>query len=202
MAQLTRWRSATLTRRLRRLSAGAWLRVSILVCAALAVALALLIHASTPTPARAQALIGQRAPAFSLTATQGGQTLAHPVGFSGSSDHPTLLVFFNTLCVHCVAGVQTAQTITEAPQGQESAAALYLDSPAENAQITGQYMARLRLNPPVLMDSGARVASRYGVAYYPTFILINPQGVVTAVWTSAPSASALRAAIAASQARP
>jgi peroxiredoxin len=195
MARLAPARAA---RRLRGVSVAGWLRLAVIGCAALAVALALLAHALAPAPNRSRALIGQSAPAFTLAAAQSDQTLAQPVTYAGHSAHPTLLVFFNTLCVHCVAGVQAAQAAAQTP-GQSTAAVIYLDSPGENAEITGQYMARLQANPPVLLDKGAAVAQRYGVAYYPTIILVDAQGVVRAVWVGAPTASELAAAIARSQ---
>jgi peroxiredoxin len=190
---------ASAARRLRGISVAGWLRLAVIGCAALAAALALLAHTLAPTPNQSRALIGQSAPAFTLAAAQSDQTLAQPVTFAGhSTTHPTLLVFFNTLCVHCVAGVQAAQAATQTPD-QSTAAIIYLDSPGENAEITRQYMARLQANPPVLLDKGAAVAQRYGVAYYPTIILVDAQGVVRAVWVGAPSASELAAAIARSQ---
>ena len=187
-----------LRRRVRAYAPGDWLRAAVIFCAALAVALALLARLTTPAPDQARALIGQPAPSFTLAATQSGQTLARPVSFSGRASQPTLLVFFNTLCVHCVAGVQMAQAVARAT-GAPAVTVIYLDSPGENAQITGQYMARLRYDPPVLLDVGARVASRYGVAYYPSVILVDAQGIVRAAWTGAPSVAAAQAAIAASR---
>ena len=195
---MARLAPASAARRLRGLSVAGWLRFAVVGCAALAVALALLAHALAPAPDRSQALIGHAAPAFTLAATQSDQTLGQPVTYAGHSAHPTLLVFFNTLCVHCVAGVQAAQAAAHTP-GQPTTAIIYLDSPGENAEITGQYMARLQANPPVLLDKGAAVAQRYGVAYYPTIILVDAQGVMRAVWVGAPTASELAAAIARSQ---
>ena len=199
MARLAPARAA---RRLRGLSVAGWLRLAVIGCAALAIALALLAHALAPAPDRSQALIGHSAPAFTLPAAQSDQTLAQPVTFAGhNATHPTLLVFFNTLCVHCVAGVQAAQAAQAAQQtaSQPAINVIYLDSPSENAEITSQYMARLQANPPVLLDKGAAVAQRYGVAYYPTIILVDTEGVVRAVWEGAPTASELGAAIARSQ---
>lgn len=180
---------------MRALPTSGWLRLAVITCAALAVALALLARVLAPAPDRAQALIGHVAPSFSASAAQGGKTLAQPVSFDGRAAHPTLLVFFDTLCVHCLAGVQTARAISQAPD-QPPLHVMYIDAPGENAEITGQYMARLRFDPPVLLDQGARIASRYGVAYYPSFVLVDTQGVVRAVWTGAPTASEIRAAAA------
>ncbi len=180
---------------MRALPTSGWLRLAVITCAALAVALALLARVLAPAPDRAQALIGHVAPSFSASAAQDGKTLAQPVSFDGRAAHPTLLVFFDTLCVHCLAGVQTARAVSQAPD-QPPLHVMYIDAPGENAEITGQYMARLRFDPPVLLDQGARIASRYGVAYYPSFVLVDTQGVVRAVWTGAPTASEIRAAAA------
>jgi peroxiredoxin len=195
---MARLASASAARRLRRVSVASWLRLAVIGCAALAVALTLLAHALIPSSNQPQALIGHPAPSFTLTAAQGGQTLAQPVTFAGHGARPTLLIFFNTLCVHCVAGVQAAQTAAQA-RGQPAVNVIYLDSPGENAEITAQYMARLQANPPVLLDKGAAVASRYGARFYPTTVLVDARGVVRAVWVGAPSASDLSAALARSQ---
>ena len=179
----------------RALPTSGWLRLAVIACAALAVALALLAHVLAPAPDHAQALVGHAAPPFSAPAAQGGKPLTQPVSFDGHATHATLLVFFDTLCVHCLAGVQTARALTQAPD-QPLLNVMYIDAPGENAEITGQYMARLQFDPPVLLDHGARIASRYGVAYYPSFVLVDTQGIVRAVWTGTPTASQIRAATA------
>lgn len=182
-------------RRLRALPASDWLRLAVIACAALAVALAALVYALAPSPDQARALVGHVAPSFAAPAAQGGRILAQPVSFDGHSGRPTLLVFFNTLCVHCLDGIQTARAVAQQP-GLSPLNVVYLDAPGENAQITGQYMARMGLDPVTLLDHNAQIASRYGVAYYPSFILVDARGVVRAVWTGAPpSASEIRAAI-------
>lgn len=180
--------------RLRRLTAGSWLRIAAVACALLALGLAVLARAQAPTPDQARALIGHTAPAFSAPAAQDGRLLPQPTRYDPRSGGLTLLVFFDTLCVHCVAGVQTANAT--AATTPTPVRVIYVDAPGENAEITGAYMARLRVAAPVLLDADARIASRYGVAYYPSVILIDPHGVVRAVWTGTLSAGELRAAIA------
>lgn len=181
--------------RLRRLSAGGWLRLAIFGCAGLAVVLTLLARAEAPTPNQASALVGHAAPSFTAPAAQHGQMLSQPASFDGRSGHLTLLVFFGTLCVHCVTGVQTAGAVAQTP-GSPPLDVIYLDAPGENADITRQYMARVRIDAPVLLDYDARIASHYGVAYYPSLILVDTHGIVRAVWTGTPTISELRAAIA------
>ncbi len=195
MARQASARAASVSRALRRTPHARWLWIAVISSAALAVGLVTLAHALAPSPDRARALIGHPAPAFTLTAAQREQTLAQPVTFDGRAGHPTLLVFFNTLCVHCIPSVQAAATAARTP-GLSSTNVISIDAPGENAEITGQYMARLQQQAPVLLDAGARVANRYGVAYYPTLMLVDARGVVREVWVGAPSASQLRAAFA------
>jgi thiol-disulfide isomerase/thioredoxin len=191
---MARQAPAYLAGRLRRVSASGWLRLAVIGCAGLAVALALLARVTAPAPGQTSALIGHAAPSFTATAAQGGQMLTQQVSFDGRSGRLTLLVFFDTLCVHCVAGVQTAGALAQA-SGMPPLDIIYLDAPGENADITGQYMARVRIDAPVLLDHDARIASHYGVAYYPSFILVDTHGIVRAVWTGTPAISELRAAI-------
>lgn len=180
--------------RLRRMTAGGWLRLAVLACALLALGLAALARAQAPTPDQARTLIGHPAPAFSAPAAQDGRLLPQPTRFDPPRSGLTLLVFFNTLCVHCVAGAQAANTAAQAST-PAPLRVIYLDAPGENAGITGAYMARLSISAPVLLDANARIASRYGVAYFPSMILVDTRGVVRAVWTGAPTVSELRAAI-------
>ncbi|HEX8730242.1 MAG TPA: TlpA disulfide reductase family protein [Ktedonobacterales bacterium] len=199
MRRRTSTRFSSVERRLRRTTVAGWLRSAAIACAALAVILLVVARALAPSTVQARASVGQAAAPFTLTAAQHDQTLAQPILFAGHGARPTLLVFFNTLCVHCVAGVQAAHAAGVGAPGQSPVDVIYVDAPGENAEITGQYMARLSLDAPVLLDKGARVASRYGVSYYPSIVLVDARGVIRAVWIGAPSASQLRSAIARSQ---
>lgn len=174
-----------------------WLqRTGVVVCALLALALGLLARMSAPDPARGARLIGHAAPAFTLPVEQNGKMLAEPDGFTTASDNkPTLLVFFNTLCIHCLSEISSAQQASSATAGA-SLNILFIDSPGESAQITGAYMARLRLDPPVLLDAGGKVAHAYDADYRPTLVLLDGAGVVRAVWTGETSATTLSAGVA------
>jgi hypothetical protein len=57
-------------------------------------------------------------------------------------------------------------------------------------------MQRLAITDPVLLDADGQVAARYGIAYYPTLVLVDGQGSVRNIWTGEIDASALRAGIA------
>lgn len=196
MRRRTSTRFARIERRLRRVSVAGWLRSAAITCGALAILLLVVARALAPSTAQARALIGQAATPFSLPAAQHEQMLAQPIRFDRHAARPTLLVFFNTLCVHCVVGVQATHTVGASASGQPPVNVLYVDAPGENAEITGQYMARLSIDAPVLLDRDARIASRYGVSAYPALVLVDAHGVIRAVWVGPPTVGQLRAAIA------
>lgn len=173
---------------------GWTLRAGIVVCVALALAMALVARGSVPNPTAANALIGHVAPPFTLDAAQGGVTLDQRVTFPGEQSRPTLLVFFNTLCVHCLSEISAARQAAASASGGP-VDVLFIDTPAENAQITGAYMARLGLNPLVALDSGGAVASVYGVGYGPTLTLVDRAGVIRGVWIGETSSAQLRAGL-------
>lgn len=186
--------------RVRKLAGPRWkprwlLRAGAIGCALLALALLLLTRASAPDPVGAATLTGHSAPSFALPIAQGGKTQPEPGGYAATANgKPTLLVFFNTLCVHCLSEIPAAQHAANAmPNAPLNV--IFIDSPGENAKITGAYMARQRLDPPVLLDAGARVARAYHASYTPTIILIDGAGVVRRVWTGETSAATLNAGI-------
>lgn len=170
-----------------------WLLLAVVACALLAVCLAVLTRALAPTPDTALRLTGRAAPAFTLPAAQSQRMLPTSLSLSAATERPTVVIFFNTLCVHCLSGVRAGAALAS---GANAPRVLYVDTPGENAQITGQYMARLGMNPPVALDRGGHVAAAYQVAYYPTAVVIDRQGVVRGVWTGALSAATIRAATA------
>ncbi|HUY76808.1 MAG TPA: TlpA disulfide reductase family protein [Ktedonobacterales bacterium] len=178
----------------RRPSVATLLRVGMLAAALLAVALALLVRPVAGSAAGAQALVGRQAPAFALPAAQNGHTLPGTQTLAAHRGRAILLVFFNTLCVHCLGEVQTSQSLARSyPQLD----IVYIDAPGESAQITTNYLARLNFDPPVLLDAHERVAARYGVAYYPTLILVDARGAVRATWLGEVGVATVNAAISA-----
>ncbi len=170
------------------------LRAGMIAAALLAVGLALLVRPVAGAANGPQRLVGQQAPAFALPAAQNGQRLPGTQTLAAHHGRATLLVFFNTLCVHCLGEVQTTQSLARSyPQLD----IVYIDAPGESAQIIANYLARLNFDPPVLLDAHEQVAARYGVRYYPTLILVDGRGVVRATWFGETPAAMLRPAISA-----
>ncbi len=169
------------------------LRAGVIAAALVAIALALLVRPVAGPADGPQRLIAHSAPAFTLPVTQGSQLAATPYTFAPGQDRPTLLVFFNTLCVHCLSELQTAHNVALA---RPHLHVVYIDSPGESAQIVANYFARLLFTPPVLLDRNETVAGRYGVRYYPTLILVDGHGIVRASWLGETSAGDILAKLA------
>lgn len=169
---------------------GWLLRAGLLAILLLALALVIIARATAPEASAAQALVGKPAPSFALSAAQGGAVLPLQMRFTGAGGRPTLLVFFNTLCVRCLGEIGAARQAAASERGG-LVDLIYIDTPAENAQITGAYMTRLGYDPPVALDRGGALASRYGVGYGPTLVLVDRSGVVRAVWVGATPAATL-----------
>lgn len=167
-----------------------WIRSGVIACVALALILAAITRADAPNPYN-EALTGKPGPQFALPIAQNGQITASPARIGGPRPHAALIVFFNTLCVHCQSEIEAADVAA-------SSAALdivYIDTPAESAQIVDAYMGRLGLDPPVLMDPGGAAARAYSASYAPTTILIDQRGEIRGVWVGETGAQALIAGV-------
>ncbi|HEX9037043.1 MAG TPA: TlpA disulfide reductase family protein [Ktedonobacterales bacterium] len=183
-------KSATRQWRLARAKPEWLMRAGLVTCAALALALLVIARASAPNPNTARSLVGRPAPAFSLPAAQSGAMLAAPITFNAHG-RPTLLVFFNTLCVHCLSEIAAVERATV----NADVRTVLVDTPGENAQITGAYLARLRLDPPALLDRAGNVARAYGVSYTPTLALVDQRGIVLEVWVGETPQATVAAAL-------
>jgi len=179
----TRWRISRPT-----VSQG--LRSGMLAAALLALALMIAFRACAPAPEAKQRHINQPATAFTLPAEQHGVRMPAPITFAPAPGKATLLVFFYTLCAHCLLNVQTAHEVASEFPDLHS---IYIDSPAEQPVASEMMMHRIAITDPVLLDSNGQVASRYGIAYYPALALIDRKGIVRAIWTGEFDAATLRA---------
>lgn len=148
---------------------------------------------------RVSQLVGQPAPSFALPAEAHGHVQPGIVSLDAGRGHPQLLVFFYTLCTHCLGELATTHDVTQHvaqdPAHAGDLRVAYIDSPAENPMIPDAYVTRVGIDAPVLLDHDAQVAGRYGIAFYPTLVLLDGSGVVRATWTGEPSAATLEGAI-------
>jgi len=169
------------------------LRGGMLASALLAIVLVVAFRATAPSATATQKHINHPATAFTLPAEQAGTRLSAPVTFAPANGKPTLLVFFYTLCTHCLLQMQSTHAVTAGFPGLHT---VYIDSPAELPNLPDLMMQRLAITDLVLLDADGRVAARYGVAYYPALVLIDERGIVRAIWTGEADAATVRAGIA------
>jgi peroxiredoxin len=174
------------------LSASRALRGGMLSAALLALLLVILFRACAPSTTTTRLHVGTRASAFTLAAERAGVLSPAQVTFAPGSGRPTLLIFFYTLCTHCLLEMQSARDVAGEFAGLRT---VYIDSPAERANIPDLMMQRLGIADPVLLDTSGHVAARYGVAYYPALVLVDGHGIVRDIWTGETGASSLRAGI-------
>lgn len=177
-------------------TASGWLRAGVLAAALLALVLGVAARALAGTSQSAPALVGRLAPAWTLPVERAGQRLPTSVTLASERGHPVLLVFFYTLCVHCLSQVQTAAAVGR-DETARGLSVLYVDSPAERPDIVAAYLDRLQIDAPVLLDADGAVAERYGVRFYPTLVLVDGGGVVRGVWLGETSTAPIERALSA-----
>jgi len=171
-----------------------WLRASLAALALAAVALGVAARALAGPADGPRRLLGGPAPSFTLPAEARGRPLPDPVALAAHRGHPVLLVFFYTLCTHCLGELQTAHAVAGADAGR-GLDVLYVNSPGERPSIPAAYAARVGIDAPILLDVDAAVAARYGIRYYPTLVLLDGGGIVRDAWTDETGAATLEAAI-------
>lgn len=189
-------RIQALSRRAIPRTAAQALWTGIVLAGLLAVILGATLHAQAGAPSSVGSLAGNAAPGFTLPAERDAQQLPQPVSFSPHSGHPTVLVFFFTLCTHCLLETKTLHDLAAAYPGS-GLQMLYIDSPGESPTIADMYVKRLGITTPILLDGGGEAAARYGVRYSPTVLFVDGQGVVRTVRVGEVSDTQLRADFAA-----
>jgi peroxiredoxin len=170
--------------------------VGILAFIALAVLLGITARVLAGPSQATPTLIGHAAPTFTLPTEQAGHTLPGITTVGGRTDHPRLLLFFYTLCAHCLAQTQAVRDATQA-QAAHGVEPVYISSPAERPDILDAYVSRLSIPNPILLDANGQIAARYAIRFYPTTILVDASGTVRDVWLGETGAPTLERAIAA-----
>lgn len=172
---------------------AAALRSGVVLTAILAVVLVVAFRACAPSSQQAGQRVGKAAIAFTLPAEQAGQILPAPATFTPNASKPTLLIFFYTLCSHCLLQMQAVHSTTE---NYPALREIYIDSPAELPNLPDLMMQRLAITDPVLLDTDGKLAASYGIAYYPAMVLVDGHGIIRDVWTGEVSTAVIRDGIA------
>jgi peroxiredoxin len=124
----------------------------------------------TATPAPAP-VTGAPAPDFSLQNLD-GQT----VTLSALRGQVVLINFWATWCIPCQAEMPAIQHAYDARKGHGfTVLAVNLNEPAKDVQ---DYVKRLGVNFPVLLDAGDAISTMYRVRGYPTSFFVDRRGTV------------------------
>ena len=124
----------------------------------------------TATPAAAP-VTGAPAPDFTLRNLSG-----QPVTLSALRGQVVLINFWATWCIPCQAEMPAIQHAYDARKGAGlTVLAVNLNEPAKDVQ---DYVTRLGVNFPVLLDAGDSISTLYRVRGYPTSFFVDRSGTV------------------------
>lgn len=180
---------------------GNWLVAGILLVAVVAATLAIATRERASDPVALSTTLGRPAPVVLLPQESNGKRAAQLARIGGKAGHPQLLVFFFTLCAHCLGEVSTIQA-NAAAHAFGDTAVTYIDSPGERSDITDAYATREGISAPVLLDPDSSAAHAYHVSYFPSVVLIDSQGIVRGAWYGAVPLVTLQHAVAALASHP
>jgi peroxiredoxin len=133
-------------------------------------------------PSRSLLPVGAPAPDFTLSTPQGST-----VRLSDYRGKTVLLEFFATWCPHCQAEAQHLPRI-HASFSPREVAFLSVNADSEDAGSIHAFERWFKVPWPLLLDPGnpagsfkqaggaGPVTAAYGVAFYPTFYIIDPKG--------------------------
>jgi peroxiredoxin len=145
--------------------AGTWL---IGIAVVFGTVFALLSGSSAPSPVRN----GVRAPAFELSGISGGSSL----NLQQLRGKIVLINFWATWCKPCEDEMPAMERLYRALHGSEfELVAISVD---EDEALVDDFVRRLGLSFPILMDSSQRVATAYQAFRFPESLLVGRDGVV------------------------
>lgn len=160
------------------------LRSGLLVLAGLAAAAG---ATAAPVPGDAAP---ELAPELSVT---GCHNPAAPVSLAQLRGKVVLLDFWGIWCTPCIAALPELDALSKALPAADFAL-VGVHTKAKAAELPA-FLEKRPSRYPVCVDTG-ETARRYGVAYFPTYVLIDRAGVIQSVGDDPPSLRTLRALLA------
>ena len=118
--------------------------------------------------------VGDPAPDFSLPSTGGGN-----VALSQDLGHAVLIDFWATWCTNCRADMKLVAE-TAAQYKSQGLRVLLVDFEEQRGTAVN-FLKRLGIGLPSLLDRNGQVAQKYGVPGLPVAVFVNSQGNVTAL---------------------
>lgn len=126
-------------------------------------------------------------------AVSGCHNPAAPVSLAQLRGKIVLLDFWGIWCTPCIAALPELEKLSKAlPAADFALVGVHTKSKA--AELPA-FLEKRPSRYPVCVDTG-ETARRYGVAYFPTYVLIDRAGVIHSVGDDPPSLRTLRALLA------
>lgn len=173
--------SAPLAQRRNAIVIGSLVLLAIIIVVALARYNSVAPSATVPNNAASPLAVGQKAPDFSVSTTEGPFTL------SKSESKPTLLEVFASWCPHCQREVKVIDPLYDEYKDKINFVAVNGDargidgvSPETQADVI-DWKQKFGVNYPVAFDPDLTVAHEYLQSGFPTVVLIGTDGTVEAV---------------------
>jgi len=137
--------------------------------------------AASDAPVKASITVGQAAPPFTVSTTNG------PFDLKSAAGKPTLLEVFATWCPHCQHEVPILNKIDAAYKGKINFVAvagspygLDSSSPESQADVVA-FTQKFGVTYPVAFDPELDVANKYLQGGFPTIVLIGSNGTIQAI---------------------
>jgi thiol-disulfide isomerase/thioredoxin len=139
------------------------------------------VQNASDAPTQAQISVGQTAPTFAVSTTNG------PFDLASNGGKPTLLELFATWCPHCQRETQILDALysrdgTKVNFVAVSASQLGSDetTPESQADVIG-FMQNFRVTYPIAFDPDLGVAKKYLQGGFPTIVLIGKTNKILAI---------------------
>ena len=129
----------------------------------------------TPTGANLQ--VGDKIPHFEVTMNDG--TLVTDSSLAGN---PALIVFFHTGCPDCQKELPIVQQFYDYLQTEKSNINLLCISRAEKEASVASYFSEHSLSLPYSAQDDREVYALFATTRIPRIYVVNPEGVITAMW--------------------
>lgn len=139
--------------------------------------------------AGAAPLVGQPAPAFKGTTTEG-----KPYDSAVTAGKPTWLIFGASWCSDCRTEAPDTQAAWDTYSDRVSMVGVWVD---DDQKAASDYVARLGLTFPQIADPQGAVGSQYRVMGVPAHFFVDSQGIVRSTHVGVISTSQIEAELAA-----
>ncbi|MHB8330805.1 MAG: redoxin domain-containing protein [Candidatus Dormibacteria bacterium] len=120
------------------------------------------------------ATVGAMAPGFTL-----GSTTGPSVGLAQQRGHPVLIDFWATWCSNCQADMRLVAA-TQARYRAQGLRVVLVDY-QESATTVRNFLRKMGIKLPSLLDTNGSVAGRYGVPGLPVAVFVTAQGKIAVI---------------------